>query len=67
MNLYWDTSALINALVSAEVRARLDSGKHHTRSHTLCEFFAIITGRGIMAEDAGVKLRIKLSAEDAAT
>jgi hypothetical protein len=31
VTLYWDTSALINAVVSEEVRTRLDSGNHYTR------------------------------------
>ena len=51
MKQYWDTSAVINALVSASVWRRLDSGQHVTRLHTFYEFFSTITGRGIKVTD----------------
>lgn len=51
MRSYWDSSAIINAAVSAKVLARLDSGNHFSRLHSLAEFFSIMTGRGILASD----------------
>jgi hypothetical protein len=48
---YWDTSAVINAAISREVMERLDKGEHVTRLHTLFEFFAQMTGRGVKYRD----------------
>jgi len=47
MLTYWDTSAVLNAIISPAVESRLDTGNHVTRLHTLSEIFAIATGRGI--------------------
>jgi len=64
---YWDTSAAINALVSTQVWARLNTGEHFARLHMFSEFFATITGRGIPAKDqAGNPIRLALSPQDAA-
>jgi hypothetical protein len=52
MKTYWDTSAAINAAFSSEVLDRLDSGEHVARLHLLAEFFATMTGRGILLPDA---------------
>lgn len=52
MRTYWDTSAVMNAAVSAEVARLLDSGEHVTRTHTFSEFFNRMTGRGIRWVDA---------------
>jgi hypothetical protein len=47
VKLYWDTSALLNAVVSASVLERLNRGKDNwTRLHTFCEAFGLMTGRG---------------------
>ena len=43
MKTYWDTSAVMNAAVSAEVARLLDSGEHVTRTHTFSEFFNRMT------------------------
>ena len=51
MKSYWDTSAVINALISPEVMERLKTGEHITRLHTLAEFFANMTGRGVKYRD----------------
>jgi len=68
MKHYWDTSAVINALVSTSVWSRLDSGEHVTRLHTFFEFFSTITGRGIkLTNEQGTKVSFTLSAADAAT
>jgi hypothetical protein len=65
---YRDTSAVINAAVSLKVFARLDQGRHVTRLHTLGEFFATMTGRGVSAADqAGNLARIAFSPADCAT
>lgn len=67
MKEYWDTSAVLNALVSQAVWHRLATGEHFTRLHTLYEFFSTITGRGIKLTDAeGNKISFTLSASDAA-
>jgi len=63
---YWDTSAAINALISPNVWARLDSGEHFARLHLFSEFFATVTGRGIPAKDnAGNPVRLVLTPQDA--
>jgi hypothetical protein len=68
LRTYWDTSAAINAFVSAKVSARLDSGEHYIRVHLLSEFFATMTGRGVPVKDAdGNPARLILSPSDAAT
>jgi predicted nucleic acid-binding protein len=56
MTTFWDTSAIINAFVSSEVYDRLDKGEHTTRPQVLAEFFAIMTGRGILAHGVRWKL-----------
>jgi hypothetical protein len=64
---YWDTSAALNALVSTNVWARLDTGEHFVRLHLFSEFFATITGRGIPVKDrAGNAARLVLTPQDAA-
>jgi len=44
---YWDTSALINAMVNPGVMARLQTDGGVTRPHALAEFFGQMTGPGI--------------------
>ena len=67
MKVFWDTSAAINALVSAQVFRRLDSDEHFARIHLLSEFFSIITGKGIEVRDqAGQLARLLLQPKDAA-
>ena len=56
MKTYWDTSAAINAAFSSGVLDRLDSGEHVARLHLLAEFFATMTGRGILLPDAAGNL-----------
>jgi hypothetical protein len=51
MKTYWDTSAAINAAFSSEVLDRLDSGEHVARLHLFAEFFATMTGRGVLLPD----------------
>lgn len=68
MSAYWDTSAIINAVVSPKVSARLNTGEHYTRLHSFSEFFAIMTTRGIQAKDQDGNLnRVVLSQKSAAT
>ena len=43
---YWDSSALLNAIVSETVAAKMLSGDV-TRSHAFCEVFSLLTGRGL--------------------
>lgn len=66
MKTYWDTSGLINAAINGTVLARLNTGEHTTRTHTLAEFFGILTGRGIRWERAGQSYELKLTGEQAA-
>ena len=42
MKTYWDSSALIAALQSPEIRARVEKGKSLTRSHSLSEVFSAV-------------------------
>ena len=66
MKIYWDTSAVINAFMSDDVRERLDVGEHVTRLHTFGEFFAHITGRGIRFVDkaTGENVLMKLTPDE---
>lgn len=47
MRVYWDSTALLNALAAQSVLARLDEGQHLTRSHAYVEAFHHLSGRGI--------------------
>jgi predicted nucleic acid-binding protein len=57
VNVYWDTSALLNAVVSPSVLARLKTGDNWTRLHTLSEAFALMTGRGVPSGTAQLTFR----------
>jgi hypothetical protein len=46
MSAYWDSSALLNAVVSRDVAARMAPGDI-SRSHAFCEVFSLLTGRGL--------------------
>jgi len=63
MKIYWDSSALFNALASKMVFDRLDSDEHTTRSHGFAEVFSHLTGRGLPMKDG---TRQKVSPADAA-
>jgi hypothetical protein len=53
MNVYWDSSALLNAIVSQNVAARMAPGDV-SRSHAFCEVFSVLTGRGLPAKSGRV-------------
>jgi len=53
MSIYWDSSALLNAIVSQSVAERIAPGDV-SRSHAFCEVFSILTGRGLPAKDGRV-------------
>ena len=57
MSAYWDSSALINALVSVPVVNRLSAGEHVTRLHAYVEVFHHISGRGLPRKN-GPPLRV---------
>lgn len=63
MKTFWDSSALLNALVSKPVTERLVTGDHVTRSHAYVEVFHTLTGRGLPVKGGG---RVRVSAADAA-
>ena len=63
MKTYWDSSALLNALVSKPVFDRLQTGEHITRSHGYVEVFSHLSGRGLPMKDG---TRQKTTPEDAA-
>jgi predicted nucleic acid-binding protein len=44
MKDYWDSSAVIEACNSPELRARLHRERGFTRTHTLAEVFSTLTG-----------------------
>jgi predicted nucleic acid-binding protein len=59
MNAYWDTSGLIRA-------ARLRKApRGYTRSHSLAEFYAVMTGRGLTVETPEGKAQWVFSPADA--
>src|SRR5258707_2032072 len=51
MLVYWDSSALLNALAAQAVLNRLDQGQHITRSHGYVEAFHHLSGRGLPLKD----------------
>jgi len=53
MSVYWDSSALLNAIVSRDVAARMALGDV-SRSHAFCEVFSLLTGRGVPTKDGRV-------------
>ena len=63
MKIYWDSSALFNALASKTVFDRFDSDEHITRSHGFAEVFSHLTGRGLPMKDG---TRQKVGPADAA-
>ena len=64
MRIYWDSSALLNALASKTVIDRLDTPEEHfTRSHAFVEVFSHLTGRGLPMKNGP---RQKVTNEDAA-
>jgi hypothetical protein len=60
MSAYWDSSALLNAVVSQSVAARMAPGDI-SRSHAFCEVFSHLTGRGLPTKSG----RITFSNSDA--
>ena len=58
MRVYWDSTALLNALAAQSVLARLDKGEHVTRSHAYVEAFHHLSGRGLPLKD-GQRLAVK--------
>lgn len=66
MKTYWDTPGLINAAIGGTVLQRLTACEHITRTHTLAEFYGILTGRGIRWERDGQVYELKLTGEQAA-
>jgi len=63
MRIYWDSSALLNALASKPVVERLKGDEHFTRSHAYAEVFSHLTGRGLPMKTGA---RQRVSNEDAA-
>ena len=60
MKIYWDSSALFNALASKTVFDRFDADEHTTRSHGFVEVFSHLTGRGLPMKD-GSRQRVRPS------
>jgi predicted nucleic acid-binding protein len=63
MRVYWDSSALLNALAGASVAARFEKGDHVTRSHAYVEAFHHLSGQGLPLKDGS---RQKVTPADAA-
>lgn len=53
MSAYWDSSALLNAVVSQSVASRIAPGDI-SRSHAFCEIFSVLTGRGLPSKSGRV-------------
>ena len=51
MRVYWDSTALLNALAAQSVLVRLAEGDHVTRSHAYAEAFHHLSGRGLPLKD----------------
>jgi predicted nucleic acid-binding protein len=57
MKTYWDSSAVIEAVMDAEINRRLRRERGVTRPHTLAETFSTLTGnpdKRIDADDAAL-------------
>jgi hypothetical protein len=63
LKTFWDSSALLNALVSKTVVDRLEVGEHFTRAHAFAEVFHNLTGRGLPVKGGG---RVRVAPSDAA-
>jgi hypothetical protein len=63
LRVYWDSSALLNALAGSQVIDRLEKGEHVTRSHAYVEAFHHLSGLGLPMKDGKRK---KVSPADAA-
>lgn len=57
MRVYWDSTALLNALCAQAVVRRLEKGEHITRSHAYVEAFHHLSGRGLPLKD-GTRLAV---------
>ncbi len=67
MRFYWDTSAAINAFFAPSALDRLKTDEHVTRTHTLSEFFSVMTGSGIaLPNEEGRLFEVVLTPRDAA-
>ena len=51
MRVYWDSTALLNALAAQSVLARLGEGEHVARSHAYVEAFYHLSDRGLPLKD----------------
>jgi hypothetical protein len=47
MKIYWDSSALLNALASKPVVDRLEGAENVTRSHGFAKLFSHLSGKGL--------------------
>ena len=63
MCVYWDSTALLNALAAQSVLARLKEGEHVTRSHAYVEAFHHLSGRGLPLKNGQ---RLAVTPRDAA-
>src|SRR5258706_9477305 len=63
MRVYWDSTALLNALVAGPVVERFRKGEHVPRKHVYVEPFHHLSGRGLPMKDG---TRKKVSPADAA-
>jgi predicted nucleic acid-binding protein len=57
MRVYWDSSALLNALAGNGVVSRFQKGEHVTRSDAFVEAFHHLTGRGLPSK-GGVRQKV---------
>jgi predicted nucleic acid-binding protein len=53
MKSYWDSSALISAAQTPQLRARLESERGFSRRHALAETFSALTGKAHLKLEAG--------------
>ena|SRR5437899_2266632 len=52
MKAYWDSSALVETTTNPKLRTRLHNEKGFTRTHSLAEVFAALTGNPQIRADA---------------
>ncbi|MGH7951074.1 MAG: type II toxin-antitoxin system VapC family toxin [Limisphaerales bacterium] len=58
MKAYWDSSALVEAIIDPEIKQRLENENGFTRPHTLAETFSALTGNQQLRIDGGSAARI---------
>ncbi|HEX3799800.1 MAG TPA: hypothetical protein VH413_13975 [Verrucomicrobiae bacterium] len=58
MKAYWDSSALVKAILDDQLHERLVREGGLTRTHTLAEVFSVLTGKAHIRMDAAAAAKV---------